>query len=349
MGSTKSSLPVRFCRICWNTLGWQHPSGDAAKLETQSYVSEHLFGHEEWLLNGRWVIDGYHYGFLQPFNLTYPPIQVEKYEVILYTFARGGIRLFVGRIRVCECIPVELAQKTYTIYQRQGWLYEMAADLKRINADPAYFINIRDPLNIINVRFKMSDVEIADPFIRVPFGHKIYSIHRYKPLQPEGDDGWSKIISLQIPANTKRFQFVVGNLKPIDRRERAAQKGVSYAPAHDRFQNSLYDYLVYQHGEDNVGYEASGVDLVVKQGEQFIFYEVKMESTAKKCTRLALGQLLEYAHWPAQSSASRLIIVSKVQPSQDEQKYLAFLRNQYGLPVYYQYFDESTNTLSPEY
>jgi hypothetical protein len=79
------------------------------------------------------------------------------------------------------------------------------------------------------------------------------------------------------------------------------------------------------------------------------FFEVKMESTVKKCIRLALGQLLEYAHWPAQQNASRLIIVGKLQPSEEEQQYLAFLRQQYELPIYYQHYNEILDTLSTEY
>ena len=43
------------------------PTGDAARIETgDSYVARNLFGHEEWIFNFEWIIDGFRYGFLQP-------------------------------------------------------------------------------------------------------------------------------------------------------------------------------------------------------------------------------------------------------------------------------------------
>jgi hypothetical protein len=203
--------------------------------------------------------------------LKYSPIQAEAYEVVLYTFAPNGTRFFVGRIRCCECITVQLAQEAYTTYQKRGWLDEMATDLKRVNAAPAHFLKTPEPLNIFNVRFKLADVHLLDPFVQVPGDHIIYRINRYKPLIGEDKDIWAKILALQPSAAVKPFRFIAGKLKSTERRERAAQRGISYDPAHDRLQNSLFGYLERRYGTGNVGYEASGVDLVVKQGDQFIF------------------------------------------------------------------------------
>ena len=58
----------KLCRICWNTEQWRRPSGTAAAIETGSYVHEHGFGHEEWLFNFEWMIDGHRFAFLQPIN-----------------------------------------------------------------------------------------------------------------------------------------------------------------------------------------------------------------------------------------------------------------------------------------
>jgi len=67
----------KYCRICWNTLNWRLPSGDARLYEvSDSYVASHGFGFEEWLFNFDWLLSGYNpvdnrehrYAFLQPIS-----------------------------------------------------------------------------------------------------------------------------------------------------------------------------------------------------------------------------------------------------------------------------------------
>ncbi len=84
----------KYCRICWNTLNWRRPSGEAQRIEMGgSYVSERGFGHEEWLFNFEWLLSGYNpgdqhgykYSFLQPIG-KYREIYIgETFSVLLYT------------------------------------------------------------------------------------------------------------------------------------------------------------------------------------------------------------------------------------------------------------------------
>ncbi|MDR2870550.1 MAG: hypothetical protein LBV04_08875, partial [Deferribacteraceae bacterium] len=54
------------CRLCWNEDDWKHPSKKPKNIEkSDSYVSTHSYGHEEWLFRLEWLIDGKHYAFLQ--------------------------------------------------------------------------------------------------------------------------------------------------------------------------------------------------------------------------------------------------------------------------------------------
>ena len=63
----------KYARICWNTEKWARPTGDARLLESDSYVSQNGFGHEEWLFNFDWMLPPFgsgsenlvHYGFTQ--------------------------------------------------------------------------------------------------------------------------------------------------------------------------------------------------------------------------------------------------------------------------------------------
>ena len=58
--------------------------------------------------------------------------------------------------------------------------------------------------------------------------------------------------------------------------------------------------LASQYGKDNVGAEnASGIgtriDVLVRRGNEYWFYEIKTAQSPRACLRQAVGQLLEYA------------------------------------------------------
>ena len=80
-----------------------------------------------------------------------------------------------------------------------------------------------------------------------------------------------------------------------------------------------------------------------------IFFELKTAQTVKSAIREALGQLLEYNHYPNESNADKLIIVTKHEPEKEDIQYLTGLRMVYNIPVYYQYFDMNKKELSKMY
>src|SRR4051812_36569850 len=86
------STTGRYCRLCWNTLDWRRPSGDAQALETGTFVSNYGFGHEEWLLNTEWELDGFRYGFLQPINKAHAALEDRTFSAFLYTRRPDGFR-----------------------------------------------------------------------------------------------------------------------------------------------------------------------------------------------------------------------------------------------------------------
>ena len=100
-----SSAPQRYtARICWNSNQWRFPSGEAPHLEEGSYVVDAGFGHEEWLFNFAWLIDGFHYAFLQPVNKSFETVTGETIDVLLYTISPSGDRLYAGEISKCEVL-----------------------------------------------------------------------------------------------------------------------------------------------------------------------------------------------------------------------------------------------------
>ena len=70
--------------------------------------------------------------------------------------------------------------------------------------------------------------------------------------------------------------------------------------------------------------------------------------SAKRCIRFALGQLLEYGHYPNNARAARFVVVGDAPASEHDQAYLRHLRETYQLPIYYSCFLWETNEIGPE-
>lgn len=111
---------------------------------------------------------------------------------------------------------------------------------------------------------------------------------------------------------------------------------------HNQLQTQLYKTLVLKFGEASVGCEVptgqgSYIDVVVKTEAFCWFYELKIAGTARACIRQATAQLLEYAYWTGKPDlVQKLIIVGTPEVTAGATRYLAFLRKQFGAPLYYE-------------
>ncbi len=91
--------------------------------------------------------------------------------------------------------------------------------------------------------------------------------------------------------------------------------------------------------------EVDAVDLRVTLPEQIMFFEIKTDSSAKRCIRNAIGQLFEYATYATEQKAHRWIVVGDPIPTADDLAYLNHLRNTFGLPICYARWDWTTESL----
>ena len=71
---------------------------------------------------------------------------------------------------------------------------------------------------------------------------------------------------------------------------------------------------------------------------------------SKFCLNFAkeIGQLLEYAYWPAVMRANELVIVGEPTIDPNAAAYLEFLRRRFNLSIYYRSLDETARTLGPK-
>lgn len=118
---------------------------------------------------------------------------------------------------------------------------------------------------------------------------------------------------------------------------------------HNRLSNEMVKHLKCK-GYTGVVTDKEFVDIQAtdSQGNK-IFFELKTTGTVKLAIRQALGQLLEYNHYPNKNNADKLIIVTELEITRQDMQYLTGMRSRYNIPVYYRQFDMNKKTLSEEY
>lgn len=122
---------------------------------------------------------------------------------------------------------------------------------------------------------------------------------------------------------------------------------------HKLLQGLLVEMLEVEFSGCLVHYEypvarGCSVDVAVETPGGFLFCEIKVAPTVREALRPAIGQLLEYAHWPNELRDGRWWVMAEKDPSAGDISYLNVLRNKYSLPVFYRRIDAEDESLGPE-
>jgi hypothetical protein len=236
------------------------------------------------------------------------------------------MRYLVGIIRNATVLTEKEQKFACREIKRHGWLKSMRNDLRVVGADPK-ILDYPPPYALVNIRFKPGDVEIFDPMQVASTDLGLEKRNRYQPYDWDGEtlfDVGSQAGGGKAESPIKRSE---------DDRRKPEQSATSYSPQHIKIQNALYDQLCEYLGKGEVEYEKNFVDLSFKLGTKQAFIEVKVENTAKRCIRSAIGQLLEYAHYPSSRKATRLIVVGDAPVTDCDVEYCLFIRKKYGIPI----------------
>jgi hypothetical protein len=336
----------KITRICWNAKGWRKPSGRAGKSRhAKAYERKAGFGHEEWLLDTTKLVDGWHYGFLQPIFRHRSKYSGQTFNLSMYSIEGGtrNTRWWIGRIKDVIVITPEQSNKVYLHYKANGWLDEMREQLRSVGADESSFQRTR-PEEFVVIKFRPASLNLLDTPMRFSGTDPAVRSNYYVLLN------WQR--APQLLGYGKQFKFIAGHR----RRKEATTcnyegRATDIDLAQNRIQAAIYRKLSSKFGFKNVGSEVqtgfgSAVDLVVQEdGPSYIFYEIKTHYSARLCIREALGQLLEYAFYPNGENAKELIIVSDNALTSEAAQYLANLRARFKLPIRYQRYNPQTGEL----
>jgi hypothetical protein len=350
-----STKEKRVSRLAWNTNGWVFPSGPYGKSNSpDSHEAKYGYGHEEWLFDTSKIIDGFHYGFLEPIRKQQDTYANKSYDVWLYTIdGVSKTRFWIGELKNVEVIDKDAADKIKEVYVNNGWLLEMEEQIISSGANKTGFSDWKG-IDLFNVRFKKEDLIVKDPYFELPPNHPIYEQSRYAFV-------FFKEAFNPTPNTSTPFSFVSSpNNKPPDTTKPETRtfirtpKSVEVLYLHKAIQERLVELLRKKHGRNNVTPEhpafagAKRVDIVVQDEDgKCIFVEIKTYNSAMTSIREAIGQLLEYAFWPDKTNAKELVIVTqKPQDIPELEVYFKHLRKSFNIPLYYQWFDLESNVLS---
>lgn len=320
-------------RLCWNTAGWEHPTGAAAGSESgDTYNNSHGFGHEEWAFNFNWMLDGWKYGFLQPVNRSIEKVGGQTLDIKLYTINPDGrVWSYVGHIRRCEVLTKAQAAATLKEFKRRGWFDEMVKQVKSVGGKTSG-LRYPDARLMFNIRYRRKDVDVFDPMIPVGPRDAIRRLRRYTLTRLS-----TKLTRVESEWKTRT---AAASLRTTGKRKRSAVAASTITLAHNQLQNDLCVLLRGKYGSDAVALEKDFVDLTLRRKDKPTLIEVKSDLRARDALRASLGQLLEYAFVAGRRGdpPGELVVVAPGKPTNADHEYLKHLRATRKLPIRYVQF-----------
>jgi hypothetical protein len=315
-------------RLCWNTAGWVRPTGEARETESDTYATRMGFGHEEWLFNYQWMLEGWKYGFLQPVNRSYRKVQGSTIDVRLYTISPDGVWYYVAHVRHCEVLTQPQAEAAREEFRTRGWLADMEEHVEAIGGD-VEGLRYEEPTSIFNVRFRQREAEIYNPKRLVDDDDAVRSLKRYTLTE----------ITAERESVVRDWNRRVGRAGPKSAvaRIRKAVAATVIDPVHDQLQDHLRELLSRRYGAKAVEMERDFCDLCVRQTAGVILIEVKSDGRPRRAIRDAIGQLLEYAYRSKSDGerVTQLVVAAPGELGEADRAFLAHLREERGLPLSY--------------
>lgn len=337
----------RLARLCWNPNGWIEPSGAKGKsLDRNSHEYKYGFGHEEWIFDTSKLIDGYHYGFLEPIFKSKDKHAGNQFHIGLYTIdSESKNRYWIGVIKNVIVVDQAEADTAKQKYIQNGWHEEMVKQLSDFNISESDLTIGANQL--FNIKFRPEDMDLIE-YELIPKDHPIYKIQRYTFIKTQD------VIGSFISEPSTPTGFVSRKGEPKDPGETTKYERrprmVEVRKKHQAIQKALYQFLSEKYSPANVTWEFSTeirtqVDIVRRDQEKLIFYEIKTYPSLRVSIREAIGQLLEYAHWIERPETIEFVIVTDLPNTEYAQAYIKSLNRLYNIPISYAWFNMNSNQL----
>ncbi len=178
----------KLVRVVWNTKAWRLPSGPIGKSPNAgNHEHDHGYGYEEWLFDANKVIDGYQYGFLQPFNEFFHKYTGQLFpDVYLFTIdSNTKRRYFVAHLRDVEVLTTNECQSIMAEYQKRGWRDEMRKQIIGLKPSKNELSSHHNG-RLSNIRFKLTEDAPFKPLKLISPNHPVYQLNRFKLYNANG-------------------------------------------------------------------------------------------------------------------------------------------------------------------
>lgn len=341
-------MDKRQMRITWNEFNWEKPSGHFWNKENQSkkniaYENQYGFGHEEWLFNQRYRINGFQYGYVRGVEKASLENEIID-QLYLYTKDYKGNYFFVGILKNVERITHNKDEQKLIKATFDKYFNVAIEELKEVNSD--YTELLRTGMTP-TLKFKWEDANIWDEPLPIRMDDSKY--RRYQPykLTKELENFINNHIKQPIQLN-----FLPGKAKSKSSYTASSKKGKREIKSlHVEILDCLYKNLLEKTEKNNLSVEKSSVngkiiDLLEKvENNKFIFYEVKTSNSGLTNIREAIGQILEYALIDEQIIPKELIIIGPAKLNDNEKKYFKRLEQTISIKLEYWFYNTENKEL----
>lgn len=309
----QKKLDLRIMRLTWNSNNWEMPCGHRWNYKNQgktsiAYENQYGYGHEEWLFNERFRIDGFQYGYIRGVNNLSEDVEIID-QITLYTIREDKQRCLVGNLYNVEIIEGIDDEEQKISDLISDYMPTLIDELNSVNADSNQF---KKDYLLPNVKFKWDEAALFNEPVPVDFldGAEFNRFQAYhlkdellNPIQAEFE-------------KQAKFNFLSGKASNTGEYTKTTSKTISKVRRrHGEITDDLYDYLLaIGNSENNISVEKTRVggaivDVALKVKNGFTLFEAKTSNSAIKNIRQALGQILEYALLDGDINCNKLIIV----------------------------------------
>lgn len=341
-----------FTRLTFNENEWVVPSGHNWKESDQGkpnvpYENQHGFGHEEWLLNARYNIDGWQYGYIRGFRRVYQDVS----KVYLYSVRKYQGKNFVYYLGILNDVEI-LGSSWENGFPEVAQIFDenfskVIEEVKQTNGNSSAFK--QDPFVPV-IRFKIDESNLLDTPVLI----ERFPLNRYKRFQPyqitqEITDLFEYSI---IPIANGRFVFNPGKASQTERFNRyAGVSSKSVIKKHSKIIDELEKYLqpIYSLKKNNLSIEKTRfdgniADIVTKEKNNSIsIFEVKTTLNVRKNIREAIAQLLDYSSHAKGIVVNKIVIVTPCTLTEEAKNFLEALKDIISFPIAYIAFSESSS------
>lgn len=345
----------RLARICWNTNGWQAPSGKSGKsraADAHEYWAG--YGLEEWLFDFSTTIEGWQYAYLRPIQQHWDSYIRKVFDLILYTRHPDGYWAYIGKISNLHVISGKESDNVARIFHEKGWTDQRLQQLRQAIGDPSFMPD--DPWTF-NCKFRPEDVLFFENYpVRLTEDDHSVPMGRYMLYHAP------KQFKTKIALPNKEF---TPNSPDSHNSEVAAAREIKMirheseswrADIHSAIQIGLHRFLDKKYPnctrkEASTADGAQRIDLKFKKTDgRFALFEIKTyDNDLRACVRTALGQLLEYAFYDGPDSVAELIIVSQNPLDKKTRGYFLHLQDIVKIPIGYICFDWKSDSILDQF